>query len=145
MDLSKYLKTAKQIMANPTPPANATLRIRIANHDPIIDYDALGNPIVRENTQKEVSLRCWLRQAKPPAKDVQPGTNLDSEYFEGELLDPFVYDGNISSLGFILVTINGIKGKFNPTIFLDSPTSYGVNIRGYHGQKIAGYIEFTTD
>ena len=145
MDLSKYLETSRQIIANPTPPANATLKIKVANDDSIIDHDALGNPVVRENTQKEVTLRCWLRQPKVPSKDIQTGTNLDGEYFEGELLGPFIFDGDISSLGFIAVTINGMKGKFNPTIFLDSPTSYGVNIRGYHGQKIAGYIEFTTD
>jgi hypothetical protein len=138
MDIHSYLQTANEVIANPTPPANATITFRSGGSD--VTFDDLGNPVVDGGV--DTVLKCWLKQARPPQKDVQAGLNLDAEYFHGELIDPKLYPFPIQSDGKIIVNINGRLGTFTQLIFTDSPASHGWGINKYHGQKIAGWVQF---
>jgi hypothetical protein len=135
-----FLKTAKRVIADSAIPANAAIVFIVAADDPTITYDAVGNPIISDGD--EITLTCWLRQGKAPDNEVQSGLNLDSEYFEGELIEPKTYPIPLRPVGDIRCTVDGRSGTFTPLDYFDSPAASGWEIRDYQGQKIAGWIQF---
>lgn len=138
MDLNFYLAKAKEIINDPTPPTNAVLSFRAGGSG--ITFDDLGNPVVSQGD--EILIECWLKQAKPPENAVQTGLNLDRLYFIGELQNPKISPSPLRPNEAIKIVINGREGTFTEAKLFDSPASIGWEINSYHGQKIAGWVQF---
>lgn len=144
MNINDYLKTAKRVIADANLKENAIITFRqiIDDANITIAYDDVGNPIIPDLETETITIKCWLKQGKPPERDVQVGNNLESEYFIGELIEPKIFPFPLRPNGEITVTINGRSGVFFPSYLFDSPASEQWEIKEYHGQKIAGYVQF---
>ena len=138
MDLSFYLAKAQEIISDPTPPTNAVLSFPSGGNT--VTFDDIGNPVVSEGA--EILIECWLKQAKPPENAVQTGLNLDKLYFIGELKNPKIFPFPLRPNKAIKIVINGREGTFTEAKLFDSPASVGWGINSYHGQKIAGWVQF---
>jgi hypothetical protein len=133
---------AGQFLSNPTIEANASLVFPVAIGDPTMTVDEVGNPILATNATEEVALSCWLQQKKPPYADVQEGSYLDSEYFEGRLVSPKNYPFPIRAAGNIRVVINGRSGLVRQLNAFESPTSQQLDISSKLGRRIKVYVRF---
>lgn len=140
MNLTDYLQSARDVVANPNPSGNAVLTFEIATGIEIV-IDEYGNSSPVTTTQ-QVSLTAWLKQSKPPDNQVQDGLNQNREYFEGELVNPKTYELPLRPENDISVVINNRDGKFYPVELFDSPASLQYSINLWMGQKIAGWVEF---
>lgn len=138
MDISFYLQKAREIINDPNPPANATLTFYSGGET--VTFDSVGNPIVDDG--EEINIECWLRQEKPPENEVQTGLNLDRVYFVGELVNPKSFSTPLRPNEEIRIVVNGRSGTFVELKLFDSPASVGWGIVDYHGQKIAGWVQF---
>jgi hypothetical protein len=133
---------AGQFLSNPTIKANASLVFSVATGAPTMAVDEVGNPILAASATATVTLSCWLQQKKPPYADVQEGSYLDSEYFEGRLVDPKNYPFPVPSTGDIRITINGRSGLVRQLNAFESPTSQQLNISDKLGRRIKLYARF---
>jgi hypothetical protein len=133
---------AGQFLSNPTIKANASLVFSIATGAPTIVADEVGNPILATSVTATVTLSCWLQQKKPPYADVQEGSYLDSEYFEGRLVNPKNYPFPVPATGDIRITINGRSGLIRQLNVFESPTSQQLNISDKLGRRIKLYARF---
>ena len=136
---SDYLKAAREVVSNPNPAGNATIRFTQAT-TMVIEFDELGNASEVVGTE-EVELIAWMKQAKPPDREVQSGLNQNRLYYEGELVEPKTFELPLRPEGDISIEINGRSGKFYPVELFDSPASLQYSIRIFLGQKIAGWVE----
>lgn len=138
MDISFYLQKAQEIIRDPSPHPNATLTFYSGGDT--VTFDSVGNPVV--NNGVETVIECWLKQDKPPENSVQTGLNLDRVYFVGELVNPKQLPTPLRPNEEIKIVVNGRSGTFVELKLFDSPASIGWEIAGYHGQKIAGWVQF---
>jgi hypothetical protein len=115
---------AGKFLENPTIKANASLSFSVATGS-TMTTDAVGNPVIRASSIESVVIACWLQQSKPPVAEVQEGSYLDCEYFEGRL-----------------VTINGRIGLVMQLNVFESPTSQQLGIAAKLGRRIKLYVRF---
>nr|QNL31617.1 MAG: hypothetical protein [Bacteriophage sp.] len=132
---------AGKFLENPVIKANASLSFSVATGS-TITTDSVGNPIISPTAMESVVIACWLQQAKPPVAEVQEGSYLDCEYFEGRLVKPRDYPFPIRTTGELQVTINGRIGLVRQLNVFESPTSQQLGIAAKLGRKIKLYARF---
>lgn len=132
---------AGKFLENPTIKANASLSFSVATGSTMIT-DAVGNPIISPTVMESVVITCWLQQSKPPVAEVQEGSYLDCEYFEGRLVKPRDYPFPIRTTGELQVTINGRIGLVRQLNVFESPTSQQLGIAAKLGRRIKLYVRF---
>ena len=132
---------AGKFLENPTIKANASLSFSVATGS-TITTDSVGNPIISPTAMESVVIACWLQQTKPPVAEVQEGSYLDCEYFEGRLVKPRDYPFPIRTTGELQVTINGRIGLVRQLNVFESPTSQQLGIAAKLGRKIKLYARF---
>lgn len=142
--LDGILTVAGQFAENPyNIAANTIFTFTVAGEsEPVLEFDSVGNPVIKESDSVAVSLSAYLRQKKRPYADVQEGANLEAEYFEGRLVNPKTYPFPIRSLGDIQVIINGRNGAVTQLNCLESPASEQFAIASKLGQRIKCYVRF---
>jgi hypothetical protein len=132
---------AGKFLENPTIKANASLSFSVAAGS-TMTTDAVGNPVMRASSIESVVITCWLQQSKPPVAEVQEGSYLDCEYFEGRLVKPKDYPLPIMSTGELQVTINGRIGLVRQLNVFESPTGQQLGIAAKLGRRIKLYARF---
>jgi len=132
---------AGKFLENPTINANASLSFSVATGS-VMTIDAVGNPIIGPTAIESVTIACWLYQAKPPVAEVQEGSYLDCEYFEGRLVKPKDYPFPIRTTGELQVTINGRIGLVRQLNVFESPTGQQLGIAAKLGRRIKLYARF---
>ena len=132
---------AGKFLENPTIKANASLSFSVATGS-TITTDSVGNPIISPTAIESVVIACWLQQSKPPVAEVQEGSYLDCEYFEGRLVKPKDYPLPIRTTGELQVTINGRIGLVRQLNVFESPTSQQLGIAAKLGRRIKLYVRF---
>lgn len=132
---------AGKFLENPIIKSNASLFFSVATGS-TITTDSVGNPIISPTAIESVVIVCWLQQAKPPVAEVQEGSYLDCEYFEGRLVKPKDYPFPIQSTGELQVTINGRIGLVRQLNVFESPTSQQIGIAAKLGRRIKLYARF---
>ena len=132
---------AGKFLENPTIKANASLSFSVATGS-TITTDSVGNPIISPTAIESVVIACWLQQIKPPVAEVQEGSYLDCEYFEGRLVKPKDYPFPIKTTGELQVTINGRIGFVRQLNVFESPTSQQLGIAAKLGRRIKLYVRF---
>jgi hypothetical protein len=132
---------AGKFLENPTIKANSSLSFSVAMGS-TMTTDSVGNPIIGPTAMESVVIACWLQQAKPPIAEVQEGSYLDCEYFEGRLVKPKDYPFPIKTTGEIQVTINGRIGLVRQLNVFESPTSQQLGIAAKLGRRIKLYVRF---
>lgn len=132
---------AGKFLENPTINANASLSFSVATGS-TMTTDAVGNPIMKPTSIESVVIACWLHQTKPPIAEVQEGSYLDCEYFEGRLVKPKDYPFPIRTTGELQVTINGRIGLVRQLNVFESPTSQQIGIAAKIGRRIKLYVRF---
>jgi len=132
---------AGKFLENPTIKANASLSFSVAT-DSSMTIDAVGNPVMRASSIESVVITCWLQQSKLPVAEVQEGSYLDCEYFEGRLVKPKDYPLPIKTTGELQVTINGRIGLVRQLNVFESPTSQQLGIAAKLGRRIKLYARF---
>ena len=135
------IRVAGKFLENPTIKANAFLSFSVATGS-TMTTDAVGNPVMRASSVESVVIDCWLQQPKPPAAEVQEGSYLDCEYFEGRLVKPKDYLFPIKTTGGLQVTINGRIGLVRQLNAFESPTSQQLGIPSQLGRRIKLYASF---
>lgn len=132
---------AGKFLENPTIKANASLSFSVATGS-TITTDAVGNPIVKSGSMESVVIDCWLQQSKPPVAEVQEGSYLDCEYFEGRLVKPKDYPFPIRTTKELQVAINGRIGLVRQLNVFESPISQQLGIAAKLGRRIKLYARF---
>ena len=132
---------AGKFLENPTIKANASLFFSVATGS-TMSTDAVGNPVMKPASIESVVITCWMQQAKPPIAEVQEGSYLDCEYFEGRLVKPKDYPFPIKTTGELQVTINGRIGLVRQLNMFESPTSQQLGIAAKLGRRIKLYVRF---
>ena len=132
---------AGKFLENPTIKANSSLSFSVATGS-TMTTDAVGNPIMKPASIESVVIACWLHQTKPPMAEVQEGSYLDCEYFEGRLVKPKDYPFPIRTTGELQVTINGRIGLVRQLNVFESPTSQQIGIAAKIGRRIKLYVRF---
>jgi len=132
---------AGKFLENPTIKANASLSFSVATGS-TMTTDAVGNPVMRASSIESVVIACWLQQSKPPVAEVEEGSYLDCEYFEGRLVKPKDYPFPIMSTGELQVTINGRIGLVRQLNVFESPTGQQLGIAAKLGRRIKLYARF---
>jgi hypothetical protein len=132
---------AGKFLENPTIKANASLSFSVATGS-TITTDSVGNPIISPAAMESVVITCWLQQSKPPVAEVQEGSYLDCEYFEGRLVKPKDYPLPVRTTGELQVTINGRIGLVRQLNVFESPTSQQLGIAAKLGRRIKLYGRF---
>ena len=132
---------AGKFLENPIIKANASLSFSVATGS-TMTTDAVGNPIMKPASIESVVIACWLHQTKPPVAEVQEGSYLDCEYFEGRLIKPKDYLFPIKTTGELQVTINGRIGLVRQLNVFESPTSQQLGIVAKLGRRIKLYVRF---
>jgi hypothetical protein len=132
---------AGKFLENPTIKANASLSFSVATGS-TITTDSVGNPIISPAAMESVVITCWLQQSKPPVAELQEGSYLDCEYFEGRLVKPKDYPLPIRTTGELQVTINGRIGLVRQLNVFESPTSQQLGIAAKLGRRIKLYVRF---
>lgn len=135
------IEVAGEFLENPTIKANASLSFSVATGS-TITTDSVGNPIISPTAMESVAIACWLQQTKPPVAEVQEGSYLDCEYFEGRLVKPRDYPFPIKTTGELQVTINGRVGLVRQLNVFESPTSQQLGIAAKLGRRIKLYARF---
>ena len=132
---------AGKFLENPIIKANASLSFSVATGS-TMTTDAVGNPIMKPASIESVVIACWLHQTKPPVAEVQEGSYLDCEYFEGRLVKPRDYPFPVKTTGELQVTINGRTGLVRQLNVFESPTSQQLGIAAKLGRRIKLYVRF---
>ena len=132
---------AGKFLENPIIKANASLSFSVATGSTMAT-DAVGNPVMKPASIESVVIACWLQQTKPPIAEVQEGSYLDCEYFEGRLIKPKDYPFPIKTTGELQVTINGRIGLVRQLNVFESPTSQQLGIAVKLGRRIKLYVRF---
>ena len=132
---------AGKFLENPTIKANASLSFSVATGSSMT-IDAVGNPVTKPSSIESVVIACWLQQAKPSVAEVQEGSYLDCEYFEGRLVNPKDYPFPIRTTGELQLTINGRIGFVRQLNVFESPTSQQLGIAAKLGRRIKLYARF---
>jgi hypothetical protein len=132
---------AGKFLENPTIKANASLSFSVATGS-TITTDSVGNPIISPAAMESVVITCWLQQSKPPVAELQEGSYLDCEYFEGRLVKPKDYPLPVRTTGELQVTINGRIGLVRQLNVFESPTSQQLGIAAKLGRRIKLYVRF---
>lgn len=140
--LNSAISIASDFLANPVISSNATLTFSVASGRQGLTTDEVGNVILAPAAIESVTISCWLRQKKPPYADVQEGSYLDSEYFEGRLVDPKNYPLPIRATGNVTVTIDGRSGVLRQLNVFESPVSGQLQIAEKLGRRIKCYVRF---
>ena len=132
---------AGKFLENPTIKANASLSFSVAT-DYTMTTDAVGNPVMRASSIESVVIACWLHKTKPPVAEVQEGSYLDCEYFEGRLVRPKDYPFPIKTTGELQVIINGRIGLVRQLNVFESPMGQQLGIAAKLGRRIKLYVRF---
>ena len=132
---------AGKFLENPVIKANASLSFSVATGSTMTS-DAVGNPIMKPASIESVVIVCLLQQTKPPVAEVQEGSYLACEYFEGRLVKPRDYPFPIKTTGELQVTINGRIGFVRQLNVFESPTSQQLGIAAKLGRRIKLYARF---
>lgn len=132
---------AGKFLENPIIKANASLSFSVATGS-TVTTDSVGNPIISPTAMESVVIACWLHQTKPSVAEVQEGSYLDCEYFEGRLVKPRDYPFPIRTTGELQVTINGRIGLVRQLNVFESPTSQQLGIAAKLGRRIKLYARF---
>ncbi len=145
-ELGQYLRISRQVIYEESIKANATIsftQVKTGVDTPVLIEDEVGNMVLGETETEVVSLSCWLVQRSRPMADVQAGINLDSEYFEGRLVEPKTFLSPLSASQVTSVVINGREAVATSLISLETPVAEQVNLKSYLGQRIHLYLQFS--
>lgn len=140
--INQSIDIAGRFLANPVIKPNASLSFSVATGSPTMTVDEVGNPILVQPATRVETIECWLEQRKIPLAEVQEGSYLDCEYFEGRLVKPKDYPLPILASGEVRVIVNGRSGVIRQLNAFESPMSQQLGIASKLGRRIKVYIRF---
>jgi len=125
---------------------NATLSFNTIRDNISVEIQYLpdGNAYVPDIEYKQVILSCYLKETSLSQAILETplGSDTQTVYFEGRLINPKVYPLPIQAQGDILATVNGITGRVVSHRAFSTPSALNYGYDPVLGLKLALFVQF---